>query len=203
MTKRKGGLGRSAIYLAMLVLAGVVVFATASYWMTAMGQFLIRAEAPAPADIAVVLAGDSYGERLTTAISLVEAKQVPAVLVDGPIGPYGTWESDLAIDWAVKQGKPREWFIPNRMDADSTMEEARLGIAWLRAHNMKRIAIVTSNFHTRRSGNIFRSLAPDLEFHVIESPCRDFSPGTWWKSRRSQKYFAMEWQKTIAFWLGL
>ena len=168
-----------------------------------MGGFLISADAPASADIGVVLAGDFYAERLTKAMTLVESKLVPRVIVSGPKGSYGAWESDLAIDWAVKQGKPRDWFVPLKMDADSTVEEAKVILPWLREHQMKRIVVVTSNFHTRRSGAIWRSLGPDMDIQIVAAPCRDFDPDHWWRTRRGQKTFALEWLKTFAWWVGL
>ena len=161
------------------------------------------ADAPVAADIAVLLAGDELGERMTTAARLVESNLVPQVLVSGPSGPYGTWESDLAIEWAVRQGKTREWFVPRRMTADSTAEEAAVLVRWLRDRNIKRIDLVTSNYHTRRAGAIWREHAPDLEIHVVAAPCKDFDPEHWWLSRRGKKIFAFEWQKTIGRIFGL
>jgi uncharacterized SAM-binding protein YcdF (DUF218 family) len=62
---------------------------------------------------------------------------------------------------------------------------------------------VTSNYHTRRAGRIFRSKAPDLEIHMIAAPDRDFTPDGWWKTRQGQKVFLDEWIKTVATWFGL
>jgi uncharacterized SAM-binding protein YcdF (DUF218 family) len=171
--------------------------------MAWMGGFLVSADAPAPADIGVLLAGDHYAERMSKAVTLLESKLVPRVIVSGPKGSYGTWESDLAIDWAVKQGKPRDWFVPLRMDADSTVEEVKVILPWLREHQIKRILVVTSNYHTRRSGAIWRSLGRDMDIRVVAAPSREFDPDHWWNTRRGQKVFALEWLKTFAWWVGL
>jgi uncharacterized SAM-binding protein YcdF (DUF218 family) len=203
MTHRNGGLRRAAIYSASFLLIGLIFYAAAPLWMSKLGWFLVSSDSPAAADAAVVLAGDGLGERLMTAVFLMESKLVPKVVVSGPKGAYGTWESDLAIDWAVQQGKPREWFVPVRIDADSTMEEAKTLLPWLKQNQVNRVAVVTSNFHSRRTGKIWRSLASGIEVRVIAAPCRDFDPDRWWKSRRMQKTFAFEWQKTIGNWAGL
>ena len=203
MSKRGKGPAKSIALLGALCLLAGLLYATSGSWLTWMGGYLISADAPAPADIAVLLAGDPYGERMTAAASLVESKFVPRVVVSGPHGIYDTWESDVAIDWAVKQGRPREWFVPVRIDADSTFEEARLLLPWLREHQMKRILVVTHNFHTRRAAAIWRSLAGDMDVRIVAAPCRDFSADGWWKTRRGRKTFAYEWQKTIAVWIGL
>lgn len=203
MTKRRAGRGRSIALFGLLLLLAFIGYATSSLWMAWMGRTLVSQDPAAPADIAVLLAGDMYGERMATAASLVESKLVPRVLVSGPHGVYGTWESDLAIDWAVKQGRPREWFVPLHMDADSTVEEVNALIPWLREHQMKRIIVVTSNFHTRRSREIWRSLAKDFDVRLVAAPCREFDPDQWWRSRRGRKTFLLEWQKTFAWRLGL
>ena len=63
--------------------------------------------------------------------------------------------------------------------------------------------IVTSNYHTRRAGAIYRSLARDVEFRVVAAPDEYFRPPDWWKSREGRKTFLIEWMKTIAEWIGL
>ena len=145
-----------------ILILGLILYGTAPFWMARLGYYLIQAEAPGKADIAVLLAGDPIGERMMAAAQLVGGNLVPRVLVSGPRGSYGTWESDLAIEWAVRQGKPREWFVPLHMTADSTAEEAVILLTWLREHNIKSINVVTSNFHTRRAGQIWRKVSGEI-----------------------------------------
>jgi len=151
----------------------------------------------------VVLAGDYTGYRILKAAELVRQGFAPHALVDGPGQAYGLHESDLAIPFAVRHGYPESYFIPFPNDARSTLDEATAVVPELRRRNWHRVDIVTSNFHTRRAGNIFRSKAPDLEIHMIASMDRDFTPDGWWKTREGRKVFATEWMKTVASWMGL
>ena len=112
-------------------------------------------------------------------------------------------ESDLAIQFAVRHGYPESYFVAVPNQARSTVAEADVMIAELRRLHAHRIDIVTSNYHTRRAGAIYRSKAPDLEFHVVSAPDRDFTPDGWWKTRDGRKVFAIEWMKTVATWLGM
>jgi uncharacterized SAM-binding protein YcdF (DUF218 family) len=73
----------------------------------------------------------------------------------------------------------------------------------LRKLNAHQVEIVTSNFHTRRAGNIYRSRAGDLVFHLVAAPDPNFSAGGWWKNREGRKTFLVEWEKTVATWLGM
>ena len=49
--------------------------------------------------------------------------------------------------------------------------------------HVHKIDLVTSNFHTRRAGNIYRAQAPGLEIHVVEVAGPYFTPDGWWKDR--------------------
>ena len=54
-----------------------------------------------------------------------------------------------------------------------------------------RIDIVTSDYHTRRAGNIYRAQAPGLEIHMVAAPDLYFSSRRLVeKSRRTQNFFA-------------
>ena len=70
----------------------------------------MRDEGAAHADIAVVLAGDYYGNRVLRAAELVKQGYVPNVLVSGPHMLYGFYECDLEIPFAVQRGYPESWF---------------------------------------------------------------------------------------------
>ena len=50
--------------LFILVVLAAALALTHSLWLAALGAFLIRADEPARADYAVVLAGDSSGHRV-------------------------------------------------------------------------------------------------------------------------------------------
>jgi uncharacterized SAM-binding protein YcdF (DUF218 family) len=176
---------------------------THRFWLAALGGYLVRAEAPVPADMLVVLAGDYYGNRILTAGELVKQGFAPKALISGPADFYGLHETDLAIPFAVKHGYPESYFLALPNDSKSTVAEAEAVLAELRKLHVHRIDIVTSNFHTRRAGNIFRSRARDLEIHMVAAQDRYFTADGWWKSREGRKTFLTEWMKTAATWLGM
>ena len=138
---------------------------------------------------------------------LVRRGFAPKALVCGTSGVYGQHESDLAIPYAVRHGYPESYFIPLPNDARSTKDEATEVLAALSKLHARRIDIVTSDFHTRRAGNIYRArvakFAPGLEIHMVAAPDLFFSPDGWWHNREGQKTFALEWIKTVATWFGM
>jgi uncharacterized SAM-binding protein YcdF (DUF218 family) len=168
--------------------------------LAALGNFLVQAGPPQKADIIVVLAGDGFGHRILTAAELVKQGWAPQALISGPNGMYGNYECDLAIPFAVKAGYPESYFLHLEHRARSTADEARVVVDKLRAMGVKRVLLVTSNYHTRRSGRIFHRAAPDLDVFVVSAPDEFFKPNSWWHDRESRKIFLLEWMKTVAEW---
>lgn len=193
-------LRNATLSIAALALAAVL-FHTAI--LGALGWCLVVAGPPQKSDIVVVLAGDEFGHRILKGAELVREGYASKVLVSGPAGYFGRHESDLAIPFAIEAGYPESYFLPLPNDARSTAEEARAIVPELRRMGDKKILLVTSDYHTRRAGKIFRSQAPDLEFQVVAAPDEFFTPDGWWKIREGRKVFAIEWMKTVSEWFGL
>lgn len=171
--------------------------------LSAFGSYLIQAGPPEKADAALVLAGDSFGNRILTAAELLRQGYVRKVVVSGPGGNYGLHECELAIPFAVKMGYPESYFEHAEHFAHSTGEEARATLPQLRRDGYRRIVLVTSDYHTRRAAKVFRAAAPDLTFLVVAAPDEYFSANGWWHNREGQKIFLTEWEKTVATWFGL
>jgi uncharacterized SAM-binding protein YcdF (DUF218 family) len=188
----------TALILAVAVVLLVVFHTTV---LAAFGNFLVHAGPPQKADLIFVLAGDGFGHRILKAGELINEGYASKAMISGPDGNYGVYECDLAIPFAVKAGDPESDFIHFEHRARSTAEEAAVAVPKLRAMGVKRVILVTSNYHTRRAGNIFRRTAPDLDFIVVSAPDEYFKPDTWWHARETSKIFLLEWTKTFAEWL--
>lgn len=181
----------------------LATFALSPLWLPLVGTSLEKAGPPHRADVAVVLGGDVYGDRILTAAELTRAGYVPKVLVSGPSGMYGFYECDLAIAFARKQGWPESIFVRAPNDARSTREETATLAPVLRRMGVRSFLLVTSDFHTRRAGNQFRAAAPDLTMYVVAAADKDFQLNRWWKAREGRKYVLLEWLKTVANWFGM
>lgn len=183
----------------------ILLVLTHTLWLGAMGGALIRDDGPAKADLAVVLAGDQWGNRILKAADLVREGYVPAVLVSGPPF-YATSESEQAIAFAVQHGNPRQWFVPLPLHALSTREESRQILGELMRRNVHSFLLVTSDYHTGRAGRIYRDLlrqtGAGIEMRVVAAPDQYFRRDSWWKSREGQKIVFMEWSKTVATAMG-
>lgn len=187
-----------------VLFAGALALAAAStLWLPLAGTWLEKAGPPHKADIALVLAGDHLGQRILTGAELTRAGYVPRVLVSGPSGMFGFHESDLAIAYAVKHGWPESLFVPAPNETRSTRDESATLVPLMRRMGVRSFVLVTSDYHTRRAGNLFRAAAPDLAMYVVAAPDAEFQLNRWWQTREGRKTVLTEWLKTIATWLGM
>ena len=170
--------------------------------MAELGRRLVVEDPIAQADAAVLLAGDSAGERLHAAAKLWRDRVVPRIYVSGPPGIYGINEADAAIQFALRAGYPAEAFIAAKNTGRSTVEEADQLLPMLRAQPGRRLAIVTSNYHTPRAARVWRAKAPEFDIRIVAAPCASYQADAWWTTREGQKIFLVEGVKTIASWSG-
>src|ERR1700685_2943833 len=141
--------------LLLLILLALVAGFLRSYIWTALGSALVENDGPDNAQAIVVLGGDESGARIVKAAELAQAGYAPGVLVSGPLSLLGH-ESDMTIEYARRKGFPESLFQPLPNDTDSTRSEAKFIGAYLRAHGIHKILLVTSNFHTRRAASLMR-----------------------------------------------
>jgi uncharacterized SAM-binding protein YcdF (DUF218 family) len=184
----------------------VVAYFTRDFWLPAVGHALIHSDAPAKADIAVVLAGDPQGHRIEKAAQLAKAGYVSQVLVSGPPGVYGINESDLAVQFIQHEGYPAQWFIPFPDPSHSTKEEAAYILPELRRRGIHSFLLVTSDYHSARARRIFlateRELGYTPQFQTVTAADGFFHADSWWRNREAQKTVFIEWWKTLANALG-
>jgi uncharacterized SAM-binding protein YcdF (DUF218 family) len=199
--KRRSRPGCLAFLIAALLLA-LTVFLLRAPLLTAAGQVLVEDDGPQKADLIIVLGGDDFGTRIVKAAQLQQAGYAPSVLVSGPphlLGP----ESDETIEYARRQGYSRSLFQPLPSKADSTRTETALIGQYLREHGVRKIILVTSNYHTRRAAKLMRKQNPGVWTVVVPAPDPSFTPSAWWKRRDGRKTFLFEWMKTVATVLGI
>jgi uncharacterized SAM-binding protein YcdF (DUF218 family) len=192
--------------LALLFL-GAVVYLARDVWLAALGEALVHDDGAGKAEIAVVLAGDNWGYRLTKGAELARQGYVPLVLVSGPPAFYGVNEADAAIHYATGKGYPAKWFIPLYHTGLSTAEEAVAVLDALKQRNIHSFLLVTSDYHTGRARRTFlaaerqRGGGPNLR--VVASGDRFFRAANWWHNREGRKTAFLEWTKTLASVFGI
>jgi len=126
------------------------------------GYLLVKDDAlPLHVDAAIVLEGSMVGERarLWGAIQLLHQNVAVRVLL--PIPPEGYWGEPippmarhfLESNYGRELADRVDFCIVDR-DVDSTLQEAQALEGCIREHHLQSLAVVTSNYHTRRTGTI-------------------------------------------------
>ena len=189
-------------FLFLIALTGVL-YAVRASWLPWLAAELVAAEPPQKTEIIVVLGGDLRGARILAAAALIHAGWAPQALVSGAGYIYGYHESDMEVDYAVRHGESLDEFIKFPYPATSTREEAHAVVAELRRMHVHKYLVVTSNFHTRRAGRIFREEGPELEPHVVSAGDERLHLDHWWRDREERKTLLDEYLKTAAYAVGL
>jgi uncharacterized SAM-binding protein YcdF (DUF218 family) len=184
----------AAVVLCLVLL--LTLFSQRILW--AMGAVLVDDESPQKADIVVVLAGDNVGHRLQKGMQLVRQGYAPRMLLSGPAMVYGTRESVLAADYALKHGMSSDQVIPFIRDDLSTSDEARDIVPELRRMGIHRYLLVSSPSHTGRAGRIFRRQGPDLVVTTVAAADPHWCRGYWWTERECRKTWLEEATKNVA-----
>ena len=190
------------IALALALLAG-------SLWLgrngilTWVGSYLVEVQEPQKADVIVVLGGDVSGVRALKGCQLLERGLANQMWVSGALDFFGKAESESAVAFVAARGCPTDKLTALKYPVDSTRDEAIAIGKLMRERGIKKYLLVTSNFHTRRSGKVFREMSPDLEAVVIAADNTDFPVDRWWKMRHSRRTAFNEWLKTVSYWIGL
>jgi hypothetical protein len=164
---------------------------------------------PPHVECAVVLQGSLNGEkaRLAGAIMLLQHGIANEVLVSIP--EKGFWDQDIqpvALNYLKTRFGERVAahivFCQTGSNVDSTEREAEVLLGCIREHGWRHIAVVTSDYHTRRAGIIWRRVirrqpqSINVWLHAVADP--EFHENRWWAERTSAKTWLLELIKFLA-----
>lgn len=183
-------LRRFFLLIACTVAAGVAVLFSTS------GHFLIVND-PRPADIIVVLAGES-NQRPALGLELLHEGYAPKMLLDVPEESkiYSVNLLDIASSYV--RGLPEEQSVEICPIAGlSTKAETSDVLRCVRQTGARHILLVTSDFHTRRALSIFQHELTGYEFFVAAARDQQEFGSSWWRNRQWAKVNLDEWIRLV------
>ena len=176
------------------------------------GKYLVTHEKPVKADAIVVLSGEVPARAMAAADLFHQGMSLTVFVSPGNISPV--WKRavhELGVDLPDDSEMNRRLLIRlgvppaaiQRIDeSDGTLGEARALFSIAQRSGFTRILVVTSPYHTRRAGKIFRWVFGDtMSVQVIGSSYDDFDPARWWDNRLDTYHVIMEYQKMMLFML--
>ena len=177
----------------------LLTFIGALFLIALIGGFIIftalisRLEAPetlAKADGIVVLTGKG-GDRVTTAVTLLETKYGERLLISGT-------NAGLSRDTIINTLNIDADLAACCVDMDQaidTVENAQQTANWAKALGYEHIILVTSAYHMPRAEIEIGTAAGRLG--ITAYPVKDNTQSAWWKSGASFKRMTKEYGKLI------
>jgi uncharacterized SAM-binding protein YcdF (DUF218 family) len=195
----------------LVVLIGLIVVWPILAWAGAR-LLIVKADLSA-ADAIVVMSGSStYLERADWAANLYREGRAPIVVLtnDSLISGWDNKEQrnpyfyELAARELQKRGVPESKILVVSDIALGTYEES-LGIRdYATAHQLRRLLVVTSAYHSRRTLWSLRRASRGSDLQIgIDSPPPGWqtpAPSRWWWRRWGWKVVAGEYVKLIYYW---
>ena len=191
---QSGGIFFRLIFFIFILVVCAVLYLARVPLLRLAGEFWVVDEPPETSDVIVVLSGDNYdAERATRAASLFKSGMAPRVVATGrALRSYAT-TTDLMKRDLVEHGVPDSAIVPFTHKADDTRDEAAAVSEFVRSHGWKKILLVTSNYHTRRSQYIYEHVLPSSDqLLTVAAPDSDYDPNYWWRTRTGVKIFFHE-----------
>lgn len=193
----------AACVLALLLAAA---YLARGWILTSLGEFLTVEDAPARADAIFVLGGEG-NVRPARAAELYLAGLAPRILIPRP-EDFLAHEltnapniTDVATEAMRRLGVPDSAITLLEMPggSTSTIDDARLLRAYVERHRIRRILVVTSAFHTRRTRWVLHRVLDGLDVTVLMVPAADprFNERNWWRHEAGLLAYVEEYLKWL------
>ena len=187
--------GRIAGLAGVAALLLVAAFLGLGHWLEA------PAGSPAPADVIVLLGGDSKG-RLATGVDLYRQGVAPRLMLAGDQGdgkPGPNRSSTPRLEYLLAEGVPRAAIVIDDR-ARNSRDEAALTRELMRQRGWRRVLVVSDPPHMRRLSWIWaRAFAgADASYVLIAAGVHWWRPDRWWEDEWSRQFVRTE-VATIAY----
>lgn len=205
---------RSAVRRTIVILLALAALATA--WLFVYGGRYLQHEDPLQRSDAIFVLAGTRAERLLEGADLYKEGHAPVIVLSpGRPEPGEHLLRQRGIRFPTNVELERDVLLQMRLPpaailatdgyVDNTAQEANLLRALVKAHGWRRVIIVTSKYHTRRAAFAFRRGLEGTGAQVVMRASRyDASdPARWWRYRADFRFASSEWQKLVAYRLGL
>ena len=198
-----GGIFFRLIFLLFFLCAVFSVYLVRRPLLRLAGHAWVVDEAPTASDAIVILGDDNYhGDRAARAAELFKDGWAPRIIASGRYLRPDAGIAELEEHDLADRGVPRSAIVRLAHHADNTRDEAVAIEQMITQHGWKRILLVTSDYHTRRSRYIFaRTFPVGTALRVVAARDSDYDPDNWWRTRRGTKIFFHELAgMVVALW---
>lgn len=204
---------RILLYLGLGVTAMcVLAYLVHPIILRGIGAYLIVEDVLEPASAILVLSGHSPLRALEAA-KLYESGWAPKIILGRSVRTEDYYEfRSLGIDFVeqheydhlalLHSGVPDKAIMIIEEEVESTLAYLKAVLRLLGSLKEPTLIIVTSNYHTRRTAEMWKYLA-DRQVKIVVRWTRSdtsFDKAAWWKNRNSIKYLVYEYIGLINYW---
>jgi uncharacterized SAM-binding protein YcdF (DUF218 family) len=192
--RERGGIILKFLKWIIIVLVLVAMYLLRGPIFRTMGGFWVVEDAPEKAD-AIFLLGDdnTSADRAARAAELYREGLAPRIIASGRYLRSYASIAELMQHDLVDRGVPAAAVFRLPHNAANTREEAVLLRRIADRQHWRRVLVVTSSYHTRRTHHIYSRVFRDgPEVRVIAARDDGFDPANWWRTRSGIKFFFME-----------
>lgn len=200
---------RKRIWLRVLLIAVLAIAAVVVFLLRWGGELLVSSDRlPAHTDAAVILQGSILGEmaRVAGAVKLLQQGISTQAVLSVPAQSY--WGASVPEEARAYLERTygadiagRFVFCETGPGVNSTRQEAEALLPCIRQHGWRTIVIVTSNYHSRRAGFLWRRIVRKsglpVRLWIDGVPDPEYSPRGWWRKRIWAKTWYDEFSKVI------
>ena len=203
-------MSRSRRWVVIAVLAGMlcaVVFGLRERIFPGIGSYLDVGRRPRITEFVMVLPGD-LKTRPFVAAGMVRHGLAKEVII--PTSVSSPLEQDNIIpshDEAVRQilnlrGVSNAQITLLEVESGSTWNDAESLREFLVDHQGAEVAIVSSDYHTRRVRWVFRRVLKQhfASVYFVSAPTDYIPPRHWWKSELGLRTYLAEYSKLLLYW---
>ena len=186
---QRGGIISSLLFLFILIGLVCIVYVARHPLLRLAGSYWVVDDEPENSDVIVILGDDNFnGDRATRAAELYKSGFAPHIIASGRfLRPYASI-SELEQHDLTDRGVPQSAIVRLTHMADDTREECIAIGQQLAAHGWRKVILVTSNYHTRRSRYICERLFPaGTILRMAAARDSEYNPDSWWESRQGLK----------------
>jgi len=186
----------------------VILAGTHAIWLSGAAIWLDVGERPRPVDAVYILGGADVAVRALVGAALIRTGYANRALVSGvhyqPDEDDGVLcpQQERACRVLAHRGIAQSQIEVLGRDHRTTFDEAASLKRYLTAHPRATVAVVTSDFHTRRTRWILRQSLGEryARVVVVSSPSVTFVPRDWWRTPRGASDVAGEYPKLLFYW---
>ena len=191
------------LFCIMLIAVGMV-FKTEI--LRSFSNFLIKQDSPEKADLMVVLSGSAF-DRGNEGARLYKEGYAKRIICPGGnleqlflILGDTVYESDLCKRNIIRNGVA-DSLVTVLHYGTSTREEADTILGYCKEHQIKKLIVVTTLFHTRRAGSVYkkRFAAEGITVLMRGAHASDFDEDLWWQNEYGLIGLNNEYMKTLYY----